>query len=190
MPVDVIVLNGGSSVGKTTLAAELKRRLDGPWLSLGIDDLIRAVSHGPEDGTAGGTLTFGAGGAIGVAPAFRACRVAWFAGVAAAARAGIGVIADEVFLDGGRDQEELRRALAGLGVLWVGVRCDGSVAEARERSRGDRHAGLARDQADRVHEGVSYDLVVDTTATPAGVCAGQVMAAMARTLDPHGPPPA
>ena len=81
MPVDVIVLNGGSSAGKSTLAAELKRRLDGPWLSLGIDDLIRAVSHGPDDTTAGGTLTFGAGGTIEVGPAFRAFRAAWFAGV-------------------------------------------------------------------------------------------------------------
>ena len=58
----VIVLNGGSSSGKSSIATCLQRRLEGTWLTLGIDDLIRAMSHGPADTTAGGTLEFAADG--------------------------------------------------------------------------------------------------------------------------------
>jgi len=57
MGVEVIVLNGGSSSGKSSIATCLQEQLDGTWLTLGIDDLIRALSHGPHDRGAGGTLT-------------------------------------------------------------------------------------------------------------------------------------
>jgi chloramphenicol 3-O phosphotransferase len=56
-------------------------------------------------------------------------------------------------------------------VVWVGVRCDPEVAVAREHGRQDRIGGMARLQATRVHEGVVYDLVVDTTAASAADCA-------------------
>lgn len=86
------------------------------------------------------------------------------------ARSGAKVILDEVFLEGATDQERRRAALEGLGGLWVGVRCDAGVAAARELARGDRLVGLAALQAPVVHEGVVYDLVVDTTgATPESV---------------------
>ena len=175
MSVDVIVVNGGSSAGKSSLAAELKERLDGRWLSLGIDDLIKAMSYGPGDTSAGGTMTFVPGRAIEVEPRFYPIQAAWYAGLAAIARAGVGVIVDEVFLDGGRSQEELRKALTGLKVAWVGVQCDGEVAETRERVRGDRTLGLARDQASRVHAGATYDVVVDTTSTSTSECARAVI---------------
>ena len=53
-------------------------------------------------------------------------------------------------------------------MLWVGVRCDAAVAEARELKRGDRVIGQAHDQAERVHQGVRYDVVVDTDAVAPG----------------------
>jgi chloramphenicol 3-O phosphotransferase len=68
VPVDVIVLNGGSSAGKSSIAAYLQDRLAGTWLTLGIDDLIRALSHGPTDTTAGGSMGFKPDGSITVGP--------------------------------------------------------------------------------------------------------------------------
>lgn len=162
MQVEVIVLNGGSSSGKSSLAACLQEQLDGTWLTLGIDDLIRALSHGPRDTTAGGTLEITPEGSVVVGDAFRAAELAWYEGLAALARAGVGLIVDEVFLGGGPSQARVRSAFDGLSVLWVGVHCDAAVAEARERERGDRNVGMARDQAERVHQGVHYDVVVDT----------------------------
>jgi chloramphenicol 3-O phosphotransferase len=171
----VIVLNGGSSSGKSSIAACLQRRLEGTWLTLGIDDLIRALSHGTTDSTAGGALEFTSAGSIVVRAAFRGAQTGWYEGLGAMARVGTSLIIDEVFLDGGNSQARLRIALEGLPVLWVGVRCQGEVAEARELQRSDRHIGLARDQAERVHRGVVYDVVVDTSATAPDTCAMAIM---------------
>jgi chloramphenicol 3-O phosphotransferase len=56
-------------------------------------------------------------------------------------------------------------------VLWVGVHCDAEVAAGREFARGDRVVGGAATQASSVHEGVSYDLEIDTTSTESLECA-------------------
>ena len=179
MRPEVIVLNGGSSSGKSSIATCLQRRLGGTWLTLGIDDLIRALSHGPADTTAGGMLEFMSDGSIVVASAFRQAEKGWYEGLGAMARVCAGVIVDEVFLDGRKSQARLRVALEGLFVLWVGVQCQAVVAEARELQRSDRKIGLARHQAERVHQGVSYDLAVDTSATAPDACALAIVAWLA-----------
>ena len=61
-------------------------------------------------------------------------------------------------------------------MLWVGVRCDSAVAEGREIARGDRVQGMAALQAEAVHEGVLYDVEVDTTHTEALACARAIAA--------------
>jgi chloramphenicol 3-O phosphotransferase len=172
--VDVIVLNGGSSSGKSSLAPYLQRQLPGIWLVLGVDDLIRALSFGPHDTTAGGSLGFGPDGSISVGDKFRRAESAWRSGVGAIARAGIGVIFDEVFLDGGESQARLAESIRDLRVVWVGVRCEPEVAQAREFERGDRNPGMAQDQSLRVHEGVRYDFVVDTTTRGPEECANDI----------------
>jgi chloramphenicol 3-O phosphotransferase len=101
---------------------------------------------------------------------------AWMAGLAAMARAGARLIIDEVLLSGGPSQQRWREALDGLGVLWVGVRCDGPVAAAREAARGDRITGMALSQATAVHRGMAYDLEVDTTGTGSLECARVIAA--------------
>ncbi len=174
MTIRVILLNGGSSAGKSTLARQLQALLPEPWLSLGVDDLIRAAPPSMEDTPEG--LTIAPGGAIAVGPAYRTLEVAWAAGVAAMARSGVGVIVDEVLVDGAAGQARWNTALAGVGVLWAGVRCDAAEAARREIVRGDRMPGMARLQADSVHEGVAYDLVVDTTANAPETCACQIVA--------------
>jgi chloramphenicol 3-O phosphotransferase len=98
------------------------------------------------------------------------------AGVAAMARAGARIIFDDVFLSGAASQERTRAQLAGLEVLWVGVRCAPEIAAGREIARGDRVGGMAASQATAVHEGVSYDLEVDTGTTESIDCARTIAA--------------
>ncbi|MFD8597981.1 chloramphenicol phosphotransferase CPT [Kitasatospora sp. NPDC059646] len=177
MTIRVIVLNGGSSSGKSSLARALQEQLPEPWLTFGIDDLIGAMPPAllaEDDG-----IDLGGDGVVTVGDAFRRLETAWTAGVAATARAGAPVIVDDVFLSGAASQQRWREALAGLDVLWVGVRCDPDRAAARERARPDRTPGMAADQAHRVHDGVHYDLEVDTTATPPAACARTVAARLA-----------
>ncbi len=161
----VIVLNGGSSSGKSGIVRCLQAVLPGAWPSFGIDALIRAM--GPS--APGMTIT--PEGQVVIGPEFRAVEEAWVIGIAAMVRAGARVILDEVFLGGAASQERWRRALDGLPVLWVGVRCDPVVAAGREIARGDRVVGMAEFQAGVVHEGVSYDLEVDTTGRESMECA-------------------
>jgi chloramphenicol 3-O phosphotransferase len=151
-----------------------------PWLLLGIDDLIRAMpDKGLEDGS---LLHIGETGQVEVGPGWRTLEASWYIGIAAIAASGTGVIVDEVFLDGGGGQDRLRTAFGGLGVLWVGVKCDAKVTRAREALRPDRVAGMAGSQAAVVHEGVGYDMIVDTSHATSESCAARILA-QASTLE-------
>ena len=172
MAIQVIVLNGGSSSGKSGIARCLQAVLPDPWLVFGVDTLIQAM---PAASRLSG-IEFAPDGAVIVKPEFRALEAAWIEGVAAMARAGARIILDEAFLGGAASQQRWLTALGALRVLWVGVRCDGAVATAREIARGDRITGMAASQAELVHRGVRYDLQVDTTHTEALDCARAIAA--------------
>ncbi|MFI9161633.1 chloramphenicol phosphotransferase CPT [Kitasatospora aureofaciens] len=179
--MDVIVLNGGSSSGKSSIARRLQELLPEPWLHLGADTMVSALPPWLLGGGEGiGGLDDG-DGTVAVGPVFVRLDAAWTLGVAAMARAGAPVVVDEVFLGGAASQQRWRAALDGLDVLWVGVRCDPAVAAAREAARGDRVAGMAAAQASLVHEGVAYDLVVDTSRASADECAAAIRARVAAT---------
>jgi chloramphenicol 3-O phosphotransferase len=176
---EVVVLNGGSSSGKTTLARQLQALLGSTWLTFGVDDLIRALPGGDEPfGSSHKAIGVLPNGTITVTEAFRQAEDAWFQGLAAIARLGCRLIIDEVFLGGGASQERLAQALTGLTVLRVGVHCDAEVAAERERGRHGRTVGMARLQAMRVHEGVKYDFVVDTTDASPDECAAAIIERM------------
>jgi chloramphenicol 3-O phosphotransferase len=167
--VQVIVLNGASSAGKTSLAAAIQRLMPEPWLSVGIDTMITGMPpqlHASRDG-----LLFYPDGRIVVGPQFTALEAAWRIGLGAMARSGLRLVLDEVIFNGEEGQRQWNAALAGLDVLWVGVKCDLAVLEAREMARGDRVAGMAAKQAALVHEGFAYDLEVDTSRMSAAECA-------------------
>ena len=170
----VIILNGGSSSGKSGIIRCLQAVLPSPWLAFGCDSFVEALPARMQESDAG--IAFAADGGVSVGADFRALEAAWIDGVVATARAGARIIIDEVFLGGAASQQRWQRALGGLDVLWVGVRCDGAVAAGREIARGDRVQGMAASQADLVHEGVSYDVEVDTTHTEALVCARAIAA--------------
>jgi len=170
----VIVLNGGSSSGKTGIARCLQAVLPRPWIRLSVDDLVEALPPSLLDQGAG--IGFGQQGEVTVGEAFREVEAAWMAGVAAMARAGAPVIIDDVFLSGAASQERTRESLAGLEVLWVGVHCDPETAAGREIARGDRVTGMAAAQAAMVHKGVRYDVEVDTSRAESLDCARLIAA--------------
>jgi len=168
-PVRVLVLNGGSSSGKSTLAVALQEILDGYWLRLGVDTLIDAAPARLT--TVGGGLLLADDGSIVVGPDFRLLEQQWSVGIAALARAGARVIIEDNFLSGPAGQRRWQNALGELPTGWVGVLCPPDVAAERERARGDRIAGMAAAQAEAVHDGIAYDLEVDTSTEPIGTLA-------------------
>jgi chloramphenicol 3-O phosphotransferase len=177
---DVILLNGSSSSGKTSIARALQSILVPSYLSFSVDDMFGWAPqrwHGSEEGfrfvpRSGGALEFVSG------PEGLAMWRAWRRMVRAAVDSGQRAIVDDVFLDPGQ-YDDWAEVLRGCDVVLVGVHCDLAQLQRREAARGDRGVGQALWQHERAHAQGSYDLTVDTTVMPAGACA----AAILKTLD-------
>lgn len=170
----VIVLNGGSSSGKSGIARCLQAVLPQAWLAVGVDTLIDVMPARLRLGSEG--IGFAGDGEVSVGAEFRVLEDAWMAGVASMVRAGARVIVDDVFLGGAESRRRWEKALDGLDVVWVGVRCDAAVAAGRELARGDRVAGMAEAQAELVHRGMTYDVEVDSAKSEAVECARVIAA--------------
>jgi chloramphenicol 3-O phosphotransferase len=168
----VIVLNGGSSSGKSAIARCLQEVLPQPWLTIGTDDFVDALPPAMQDSDGG--IEIAQDGGVHVGQEFRDLESAWITGVVAMVNAGARVIVDEVFLGGAESQGRWLAALGGIDTLWVGVRCAPETAAQRETARGDRVRGMAVQQADLVHRGVTYDFEVDTTHNTALTCANMI----------------
>ncbi|HYD09091.1 MAG TPA: AAA family ATPase [Acidimicrobiales bacterium] len=150
-----IVLNGTSSAGKTSIALELQRRRPEVWFHASIDTFLNMLPLGERiDEIEAELLPIG----MGV-----------HAAMGALAKAGNRVIVDHVFAMPAIEPL-LRSALDGVPSLWVGVHCPLEELERRERARGDREVGAARRQIDVVHQGVAYDLELDTSLLDRTAC--------------------
>jgi chloramphenicol 3-O phosphotransferase len=171
-----IVLNGGSSSGKTTIARALQDSLPGPWLVFGIDMFIGTAP--PELLTLPDGLGVPVDGVIGRGPSWLEVYETWRDAIATFIAAGTNVILDEVFLDGEADRRAWSRVLADDATLWVGVRCDADEADRREQQRGDRPVGIARVQASAVHDGMIYDVDIDMSTTATATAVETIVAAV------------
>lgn len=166
----VIVLNGTSSAGKSTLLRALQARLEGPWLGVGLDTIVFALPTAYLDQPGWSEVfRYVPADPGGVAP-FRIetgelghrLMDGLHGMVASLADAGLSVIVDHVLLEPGW-LADLARRLARHDVLFVGVRCPLAVVVERERSRRDRTLGQAAAQWDIVHGAGGYDVEVDTS---------------------------
>ncbi|MFF1511459.1 chloramphenicol phosphotransferase CPT [Streptomyces sp. NPDC058326] len=182
MTTPVIILNGASSSGKSGIVRCLQSVLPDPWLTFGCDSFVDALPARMR--AADGGIVFDADGGVSVGEDFRALEAAWAEGIVAMARAGARIVVDDVFLGGAASQQRWRKALGDLPALWVGVHCDPTVAAGREIARGDRTLGMAAQQARMVHEGVAYDLEIDTTHTESLECARVIAARVSRIGGP------
>ncbi len=172
----VIVLNGGSSSGKSSISRALQELLPDIWLTFGVDTFIEALPNRGNSPRAG--ITYEPDGTITFSDEHRALERIWYTGLSTMARAGAHMILDEVLLSGGAGQKRLRSAFSDVDVSWVGVHCDPDVAAAREARRADRVEGMARQQASSVHSGVVYDLQVNTTTRSSEECAQNITSSL------------
>ena len=133
----IILLNGASSAGKSSILAQLQRTLDGPFLDAGIDKFIfmlpgrylnqplwnEVLGKADEAGKQGHILFSGMHHAL-----------------AAMAMQGNHLLADHVLVEK-LWVEECARLFAGLPAYLIGVRCPLEVLEQCERERKDRTLG-------------------------------------------------
>ena len=71
---------------------------------------------------------------------------------------------DDAMIGAAADQHRWDESLQGLEVCWVGVHCSPDTAAAREAARGDRPPGNRAPDATAVHDGVRYDVEIDSGA--------------------------
>ena len=194
MPASLIVLNGPSSSGKSTIAREMQRLWPRPLWTTGLDVLIAGwptsfVEVPADDGTSalastGIRIVPGDGPPPSWIPEFgsdfhnltRVAHEAW----SRMSRGGVDLLIDHVILDATL-REQARSSL--VGALWVGVTCDVDELVRREAERGDRYVGFASGSSAVVHEAMNYDLTVDTTVASPEVLARQIFdAAMSSNI--------
>lgn len=166
----IIFLNGTSSSGKSSLAAALLRRLEPLHFHLAVDafNAMSASKDLPPDE---------------LEQALRRMRAGFHRAIAGMAAAGNHVVVDHVLSEPWRLADCLE-VLAPYEVLLVGVRCALPELERRELARGDRPAGLAALQFERVHAHGVYDLEVDTGVYGAEECAERIVAHLAGGTPP------
>lgn len=176
----LIMLNGASSSGKTTLLETLQNSLDEPYCNAGLDKFLfmlpdRYLERPLWDDVLGLADRAGGMGHTLVSGMHHAIR--------ALLESGNNVVADHVLVEPCWVQE-CASLFAPLRAYLVGVRCPLQVLEARERRRKNRTLGQARLQADLVHAGCVYDVEVHTDRYTPQECAAQIRA----MLDAGQPP--
>jgi chloramphenicol 3-O phosphotransferase len=151
-PGKIIIINGPSSSGKTTLALALQDQFEIPFLRFSFDLFL------DNNALPMGQIKRGAF-------SWESMRPAVFRGIhqclPALAGAGNNLIFDhivetEAWLD------HLIQLLADLDIFFVGLHCSLAELERREVQRGNRRIGEARADLKNVHRFASYDLELDS----------------------------
>jgi len=150
-PGRIILLNGASSSGKSSLARALQGRIETPFWHISIDHL-RDSGVLPTARIKSGEFDW------------RMMREAFFLGfersLLAYVEAGNDLIVEHIM-----ESEDwllrLAHTLAGQDVFFVGVHCELAELERRELVRGDRRVGDARRDYFRIHSYCLYDCEVD-----------------------------
>ena len=144
----IIIINGPSSSGKTTLALALQKLLNPPFLRFSFDVFLENNVL-PMDLIKRDTS------------AWAAMRPAVFNGIhhciPALAAAGNHIIFDHI-IETQAWLDDLVRLLAEFDVFYVGLNCSIGELERREMQRGNRRKGEARADLESVHSFSPYDL--------------------------------
>jgi chloramphenicol 3-O phosphotransferase len=177
----IILLNGTSSSGKTSILKALQDIQEEPYLDVGLDKFLwmlpgrylepplwdEVLGLADRAGPVGHHLVSGMHQAIAVL-----------------SLGGNNVIADHVLVE----PDWLRqciRLFSPLPAYFVGVHCPLEVLEQRERERHNRTWGQARLQYDLVHVHGIYDLEVDTSINAPEECAQQIKLRLQSEVPPH-----
>jgi len=191
----VVMLNGASSAGKSTLARVLQDDLaaaGSPWIVFSWDDFVPRLPGRWRSvpGSLGDRSDDGCSyrlvreepmleALLEVGVVGRRLLAGYHRSIAALARAGVDVIVEEVMISAD-EWEDWRQALGDVDVRWIAVRCDTEIVERRESQRRDRYPGLARGTSSVVHLYATYDLEVDSSRSSPEEMAQEIVAAMDR----------
>lgn len=151
-PGKIIIINGPSSSGKTTLALALQKQLDKPFIRFSFDLFLEHKAFPMEQ--------------------IRNSKFAWesmrpsvFRGIhqclPALATAGNNIIFDHI-IETRKWLHDLVSLISELDVFFVGLHCSLPELERREAQRGNRRRGEASIDFQTVHNITTYDLELNS----------------------------
>lgn len=187
-PGQIVILNGTPRSGKSSIVAAIQASFPAPWLNLGVDVYVRQIT--PEQYRPGIGLRPG-GERPDLEPFVVRCYAALYEAIAAHSRLGLNVVVDVGHHDAYSVPRDIladcARRLAGLPVLFVGVRCPIETIMARRNAgqpgrEGSYLTGTAEDPVPEpvrrwqheVHRPGSYDLELDTSLLSPEECAARI----------------
>ncbi|ADD43943.1 chloramphenicol phosphotransferase CPT family protein [Stackebrandtia nassauensis] len=163
-PGRVILLNGTTSSGKSSVAAQLLAQLDRPYFHMPVDGINAMRADGWADRL--GPEAFGA--------VLERTVLGFHRAVAGMALAGNDVVMDHVLREPAWFTDCLR-VFDGIEVVFVGVHCPLPELRRREAARGDREPGRAEFHFTRVHVHGDYDIECDTSELSPAACARHII---------------
>jgi chloramphenicol 3-O phosphotransferase len=185
-PGQIIILNGAPRAGKSSIVEVVQETFDGVWMNIGVDVFARGVTprkYQPGIGLRPGPGPQKGGDKPELEPLVPALYAALYESIAAHSRLGLNVVVD-VGHHGAIHPEVLpdcARRLAGLPVLFVGVRCPIEEIMRRRNLAGPGRYTVGTPEEpmpppvtlwqDEVHKPGIYDLEVDTSLLTPGQCA-------------------
>lgn len=153
----IILLNGASSAGKSTLCGALQAELTVPFLQFSLDFFMFNSKVLPKRRDQTGPFSW---------PLIRPKLFeGFFNCLAGLANAGNNVLTDYI-IESQEQLQQLTQKLGRLDVFLVGVHCPLPELERREKLRGDRGIGDAKRDLETVHTFTKYDFEVDSTIPP------------------------
>jgi chloramphenicol 3-O phosphotransferase len=184
-PGKLIIINGGSSAGKTSMSLQLQEIMEEPFFLLGIDvfwftmpeKAINLERVQPEyykwceEETADGLKYF----RILPGKFLNESMLARYKSMAAYLDQGLNVVADEVFWSKDWLLESLE-VFAKYTCYYIGIFCSDEELSRRELERGDRYQGWARGSQIYAHKDAIYDLTIDNTKKTPLECAQEIKA--------------
>ena len=183
--MSIIILNGASSSGKSSIAKELQALLPEHYLHIGIDTFISMMpertntlkqSDFVSDGFYFQTIESNGSFQQQVQSGQFGQKVnhAYHSTVKHLYDLGLNIIVDDV-MNGQLEQTQWTQVLGESKATFIAVLCQANELIRREKSRPERMQGSALEQAHRVHQGVLYDLIVDSSALTPTECAQRII---------------
>ncbi len=188
-PGNIIILNGTSSSGKSSILRALQEIMDEPYLDAGIDKFLWMLPRRYINEPAYWQRVYQYEWPqpdqlmIRAAPLGHQLMDGMHQAIAALAQAGNHVVADHVLAEPAWVRQ-CAALFSNLPAWLVHITCPLAVLEERERARRDRTLGQARAQFHLVHAHAICDLEIDTAQHDVNACAKIIKQHMLA-----GPPP-
>lgn len=160
--INIIVLNGASSSGKTSLARALQDIFEEPYLRLGTDIIHATLPDRFRDRRDAQSERM-----------VRDAITGMHRSAAIMADAGNNVIVDTVMINR-VSVGECAQALARNRAFFIGLFCSDEVLRKRAAERGEGMVNIALHQARHVHKHSIYDLKINTEGKPPNIMAEQI----------------